>query len=151
MCNEIVVGLDDSPSSQAALQWSAQQAKTTSARLRAVHALEGPYGVGLACPPRPVYPMEVTPITPRSLASQEFHDAYRNEITAILEAVSPPPDWILEFVSGYAGEAHTAVEGRTAAPCRKRAYRTRSSAGGVGEPRLSHAADPVVCGAGTPS
>jgi hypothetical protein len=48
MRNEIVVGLADSPSGKAALQWAAQQAKITGAALRAVHALGGPYGLGSA-------------------------------------------------------------------------------------------------------
>ena len=37
--SEIVVGLDVSPASQAALAWAANQARTTGAELRAVHAL----------------------------------------------------------------------------------------------------------------
>jgi nucleotide-binding universal stress UspA family protein len=42
--NEIVVGLDDSPSSKAALSWAAEQAIRTHTVLRAVHALDWPYG-----------------------------------------------------------------------------------------------------------
>ena len=61
MRNEIVVGLDDSPSGKAALQWAAQQAKITGAALRAVHGLGGPYGLGSAGIPPPIHPMEVTP------------------------------------------------------------------------------------------
>jgi nucleotide-binding universal stress UspA family protein len=104
MRNEIVVGLDDSPSSKAALQWAAQQAKITGAALRAVHALSGPYGLGSAGIPPPIHPMEVMPITPKELAPEELHDAYRNAITAVFEAVSPSQDWVLDFVTGYAGE-----------------------------------------------
>jgi hypothetical protein len=37
MKNEIVVGLDDSPSGKAVLDWAAEQAKTLGAVLRAVH------------------------------------------------------------------------------------------------------------------
>jgi nucleotide-binding universal stress UspA family protein len=61
MGNEIVVGLDDSPSGKAALQWTAQQAKITGAALRAVHGLGGPYGLGSAGIPPPIHPMESTP------------------------------------------------------------------------------------------
>jgi nucleotide-binding universal stress UspA family protein len=75
MRNEIVVGLDDSPSSKLALQWAAQHAKSTGAVLRAVH----------------VY-------------STELEDAYRQAITSVFEAVSPRPNWALEFLSGYSGE-----------------------------------------------
>ncbi|HEY6686649.1 MAG TPA: universal stress protein [Propionibacteriaceae bacterium] len=75
MRNEIVVGLDDSPSSKLALQWAAQHAKSTGAELRAVH----------------VY-------------STELEDTYRQAITAVFEAVSPRPNWALELLSGYSGE-----------------------------------------------
>jgi hypothetical protein len=42
--NEIVVGLDDSPSGKAALSWAAEQAIRTHTVLRAVHVLNWPYG-----------------------------------------------------------------------------------------------------------
>ena len=38
MRHEIVVGLDKSPSGQAALKWAAEQAKSLGTGLRAVHA-----------------------------------------------------------------------------------------------------------------
>ena len=57
MKNEIVVGLDDSPSGKAALDWAAQQARSTGAVLRAVHALDWPYGLSSAGFPSP---MDVT-------------------------------------------------------------------------------------------
>jgi|GEM_PF-174020 len=75
MRNEIVVGLDDSPSSQLALQWAAQHAKSTDAVLRAVHVF-----------------------------STELEDTYRQAVTAVFEAVSPRPNWVLDFLSGYSGE-----------------------------------------------
>jgi nucleotide-binding universal stress UspA family protein len=75
MRNEIVVGLDDSPSSELALQWAAQHAKSTDAVLRAIHVF-----------------------------TTELGDTYRQAITAVFEAVSPRPDWDLEFLSGYSGE-----------------------------------------------
>ena len=55
MRHEIVVGLDDSPSSKLALQWAAQQAKSTDAVLRAVH-----------------------------VSSTELEDSYRQAITGCL-------------------------------------------------------------------
>ena len=48
MRNEIVVGLDDSPSSRAALDWAAEQARGVGAVLRAVHVLDWPYGLSSA-------------------------------------------------------------------------------------------------------
>jgi nucleotide-binding universal stress UspA family protein len=75
MINEIVVGLDDSPSSKLALQWAAHHAKSTDAVLRAVHVF-----------------------------STDLEDTYRQAITAVFEAVSPRPNWVLEFLRGYSGE-----------------------------------------------
>ena len=96
MKNEIVVGLDDSPSGKAALQWAAQQARRTGAVLRAVHALNWPYSASSPGSRHQINPMELT--------RDEIDDNYRDAITAVFEAVSPSPDWILEFVRGYAGE-----------------------------------------------
>jgi nucleotide-binding universal stress UspA family protein len=42
MRSEIVVGLDDSRSSKAALDWAAEQARSVGAVLRAVHVLDWP-------------------------------------------------------------------------------------------------------------
>jgi len=75
MRDKIVVGLNDSPSSKLALKWAAQEAKSTDAVLRAVHVFSG-----------------------------ELEDTYRQAITAVFEAVSPRPNWVLEFLGGYAGE-----------------------------------------------
>jgi nucleotide-binding universal stress UspA family protein len=43
MRDEIVVGLDDSLSSKAALDWAAEQARSVGAMLRAVHVLDWPW------------------------------------------------------------------------------------------------------------
>jgi nucleotide-binding universal stress UspA family protein len=96
MRNEIVVGLDDSPSSKAALQWAAQQARSTGAVLRAVHALDWPYG-----PESDVTRQSANAKYP---THQGVEDAYRQAITAVFDAVSPGPDWSLKFAKGNAGE-----------------------------------------------
>jgi nucleotide-binding universal stress UspA family protein len=96
MRNEIVVGLDDSPSSRAALQWAAEQAKSTGAVSRAVHALGRQYGLAAPDIPLTVEPMELT--------AEQPSDTRRNAITKMFDAMSPHPDWALEFVSGNAGE-----------------------------------------------
>jgi nucleotide-binding universal stress UspA family protein len=44
--NEIVVGLDDSPSAKIALRWAAEQAIRRQAVLRAIHVLTGPTDPG---------------------------------------------------------------------------------------------------------
>jgi nucleotide-binding universal stress UspA family protein len=139
MRNEIVVGLDDSPSGKAGLQWAAQQAKSTGAVLRAVHALGRPYGFAAADIPLTVEPTELTP--------EESPDTRRNAITTVFEAMSPHPDWVLEFLSGYAGEvlvrqskdAELLVVGT-----REHVGLGRLLAGSVSHYCLSHAACPVV-------
>ncbi|HEX3198608.1 MAG TPA: universal stress protein [Propionibacteriaceae bacterium] len=115
MSNEIVVGLDDTPSSKLAIEWAAQQAKSTDAVLRAVH-----------------------------VSSSELEDTYRQVLTAMFEGVSPRPNWALEFLSGYAGEAlvrqskdaHLLVVGT-----REHGHRL---VGSVCHYCISHAACPVV-------
>ena len=95
MRNEIVVGLDDSPSGKAALDWAAQQARSTGAVLRAVHALDWPYGLSSAGFPSP---MDVTNVT-----MEEIQESYRQAITAVFDAASPDSDWIMQFATGDAG------------------------------------------------
>ena len=97
MKNEIVVGLDDSPSGKAALDWAAQQARSTGAVLRAVHALDWPYGLSSAGFPSP---MDVTDVT----CAKRFEESYRQAITAVFDAVSPRPEWILQFASWDTGQ-----------------------------------------------
>jgi nucleotide-binding universal stress UspA family protein len=61
MKGEIVVGLDDSPSSRAALDWAAAQARSVGAVLRAVHVLDWPYGLSSAGFPAPANFKQLTP------------------------------------------------------------------------------------------
>ena len=60
MRNEIVVGLDGSPSSKSALDWAAEQARSVGAVLRAVHVLDWPYGLSSAGFPAPANFMDVS-------------------------------------------------------------------------------------------
>jgi nucleotide-binding universal stress UspA family protein len=139
MRSQIVIGLNDSPSSKAGLQWAAEQAKSTGAVLRAVHALGRPYGFAAPDIPLTVEPTELTP--------DETPDTRRTAITSMFEAVSPHRDWVLEFVSGYAGEvlvrqskdAQLLVVGT-----REHVGLGRLLAGSVSHYCLSHAACPVV-------
>ena len=43
--HSILVGLDESPSSRAALEWAARHAELTHSGLRAVHVLDWPFGL----------------------------------------------------------------------------------------------------------
>jgi|SRR5215211_4363680 len=96
MRNEIVVGLDDSPSSRAALDWAAEEARSVGAVLRAVHALDRPSGLSAAVFHVPANLMDII--------REELKDSYRQAITAVFDAVSPRPEWMLQVASGDAGE-----------------------------------------------
>jgi nucleotide-binding universal stress UspA family protein len=134
--NEIIVGLDDSPSSRAALQWAAQQSLQAGTLLRAIHVLDLPYGmssVGWEDIPR--------------LTQEEIESAYRTRITKVFEHIDPRPDWSMEFIRGDAGpvlvresqEAQLLVVGT-----REHVGLGRLLAGSVSHYCLSHASRPVV-------
>jgi nucleotide-binding universal stress UspA family protein len=139
MRNEIVVGLDESPSSKAALDWAVEQAKSAGAVLRAVHALDWPTGLSATGFPAPVNLMDVS--------RDELHESYRQKITALFDAVSPRPEWILQVASGDAGEvlvqqskdARLLVVGT-----REHVGLARMWSGSVSHYCLSHAECPVV-------
>jgi nucleotide-binding universal stress UspA family protein len=139
MRNEIVVGLDNSPSGKAALNWAAEQARSLGTTLRAVHALDWPYGLSSIGFPAPLNYMDVS--------REEIEDSYREAITAVFDAVSPRPNWILQFASGDAGhilveqakDAHLLVVGT-----REHAGLRRLLSGSVSHHCLSHAVCPVV-------
>ena len=139
MGNEIVVGLDDSPSSKAALSWAAEQAKSVGAVLRAVHVLDWPYGLSSASLPAAV--------NVKDLSREELQTAYRQAITAVFDAISPRPDWVLQFASGDTGpvlvrqseDARLLVLGT-----REHVGLGRLVSGSVSHYCLSHAACPVV-------
>jgi nucleotide-binding universal stress UspA family protein len=139
MKNEIVVGLDDSPSSKAALNWAAEQGKSVGAVLRAVHVFDWPYGLSSAGFPAPVNFMD--------LSRDELQNAYRQAITAVFDAISPRPDWILQFATGDTGpvlvrqskDARLLVVGT-----REHVGLGRLVSGSVSHYCLSHAVCPVV-------
>ena len=63
--------------------------------LRAVHVLDWPYGLSSAGFPAPANFMDVS--------REELEDSYRQRLRGVFDAVSPRPDWILQFASGKAG------------------------------------------------
>ena len=139
MRNEIVVGLDDSPSSNAALRWAAEQAESVGAVLRAVHVLDWPYGLSSA--------RVSGPVNVKDLSHEELQNAYRQAITAVFDAISPRPDWVLQFASGDTGpvlvrqseDARLLVLGT-----REHVGLGRLVSGSVSHYCLSHAVCPVV-------
>jgi nucleotide-binding universal stress UspA family protein len=139
MKNEIVVGLDDSPSGKAALDWAAEQARSVGAVLRAVHALDWPYGLSPAGFPAPADFMDVS--------REEIQESYRQAITAVFEAVLPRPDWVLQFASGDTGRVlvEQSKDARLlAVGTREHVGLGRLLTGSVSHYCLSHAVCPVV-------
>ena len=109
MRNEIVVGLDDSPSGKAALDWAAEQARSVGAVLRAVHVLDWPYGLSPAGFPAPANFMDVSP--------EELQDSYRRWITAVFDAHTPsastwsePGPWQVSHCTSRSGSLKAMFE-----------------------------------------
>jgi nucleotide-binding universal stress UspA family protein len=93
--NEIVVGLDDSPSGKAALRWAAEQAIARRAVLRAVHVLDWPYGPGDSASSPLQDAADATP--------DEAQVAYLASMTKVFDDISPRPDWLIQFATGEPG------------------------------------------------
>jgi nucleotide-binding universal stress UspA family protein len=93
--NEIVVGLDDSPSGKAALSWAAEQAIRTHTVLRAIHVLDWPYGANDTASP--------APRDGRNLTFEKAQAAYLASITKVFDDIAPRPDWLIQFATGEPG------------------------------------------------
>ena len=90
-----MVGLDVSQASHGALAWAANQARSTGAELRAVHALLVPALMFAS-----VGQMSV----PTSLVGDDrVEQAYRDAVAAVWETVRPEPSWRLEFYNADPG------------------------------------------------
>jgi nucleotide-binding universal stress UspA family protein len=84
----IVVGLDMSPASRAALEWTARYARLVGARVRALHALVVPPEVAVAgVMGRPADPVP----------AGNIEASYREAVGRIWDSVRPESDWRLEF------------------------------------------------------
>ncbi|MCW2812447.1 MAG: hypothetical protein JWP61_2905 [Friedmanniella sp.] len=137
--NIIVVGIDDSPSSRAALTWAAAQAREVGARLRALHVLawpvdDNPFAFEVAADT--VYP-------DLSRVEEVFRDPSRR----LFDECRPEPDWELRLAHGHAGrilvqESQGAL--MLVVGCREHVGLGRLLAGSVSHYCLSHAVCPVV-------
>jgi nucleotide-binding universal stress UspA family protein len=137
--NEIVVGLDDSPSGKAALSWAAEQAIRTHTVLRAVHVLDWPYGANDTASP--------SSRGRRNLTFEEAQEAYVASITKVFDDIAPRPDWLIQFAKGEPGpvlvrqsrDAQLLVMGT-----REHVGVGRLVVGSISHYCLSHAVCPVV-------
>jgi len=137
--NEIVVGLDDSPSAKVALRWAADQAILSHAVLRAIHVLDWPYGPSST--PLPARRHDVDP------TFDEVQAAYLASITDVFDDISPRPDWLIQFATGEPGpvlvrqsrDSQLLVVGT-----REHVGFSRLLVGSISHLCLSHASCPVV-------
>jgi nucleotide-binding universal stress UspA family protein len=103
--DEVVVGLDDSPSGIAALIWAATWARNTGGRLRAVHVLGWPTGY---------VPKEYPAPAERYLTPREVDQAYRVSIAQLFDRVDPEPGWQFAFAQGNPGRVLVQQSGNAA-------------------------------------
>ena len=96
MIEEVVVGVDDSPSACAALRWAANHARSTNLELRVIHVITpmmyGPlsWSAGMATIPDPGIKEEL-----------------RAQLDAIFQAIEPEPDWQMQYEEGSVGPVLT--------------------------------------------
>jgi nucleotide-binding universal stress UspA family protein len=135
--NEIVVGLDDTASARAALQWAATQARLTGDRLTAIHVLDWPVGIATFG----------TEGEHGFIAANDVSAPYRRGMQRVFDDVRPASGWRLQFAEGETGpvlveaarSAHLLVIGS-----RTRARWVEDVAGPVGHYCLSHMRCPLV-------
>jgi nucleotide-binding universal stress UspA family protein len=136
--NEIVVGVDLSPSCGAALAWAAEQARATGQTLRAVHAVDiSPtfnveLGMGAAA----------VPMDPAAIDA-----VYRDPIAAIFEAIRQELNWHLRFSAGEPGPVLVAASdgaGLLVVGTKEHVGIGRLVSGSVSHYCISHAQRPVV-------
>jgi nucleotide-binding universal stress UspA family protein len=136
---DIVVGIDDSPSSVAALAWAATWARSMGAQLRAVHVVDPAANASLVWATG--FPaMAYVPAIPN-------REDIEQDVSAVFRAVGPEPDWTLEFRDGPTGRelVSAAAEARLlVVGTREHVGLGRLISGSVSHFCLTHATCPVV-------
>ena len=103
--NEIVVGIDESPSARAALRWAAEQAERTESPLRAVHVLDRPLGTD---PDGRAFALEDLMYSP----DDAVPPMVRRGVTAVFNEVTPKASWTLDFCPGRPVTSWSPNQGR---------------------------------------
>ena len=85
---EIVLGLEDSPASLAALRWTARYASATGAVLRAIHVLDWPIGLTASA---------TEPGTRLKVPEHEVALPYHRGMHRVFNEVETHPGWALQF------------------------------------------------------
>jgi nucleotide-binding universal stress UspA family protein len=136
---DVVVGLYDSASAQAALRWAAKQANATQAPLCAVHVLEWPIGLTAST--------DTGPATQLHLPENNVEIAYRRGMSRIFNEIDPQPGWTLQFAEGGAAEVlvrHGEEAGLLVIGTQEHTSMGRFQSGSVSHYCISHATCPVV-------
>ena len=97
--SKIVVGLDPSPSSAAALAWAADYARLAGLPLQAVHGMPAP---------APIASIGVLG-APAEHPVEEVDPERRRELETLFASVSPEPDWKLTYFIDDPGPAVVAA------------------------------------------
>jgi nucleotide-binding universal stress UspA family protein len=135
----VVVAIDDSDSSRAALVWAADYARNVDAQLQAVHVLRYDFGDPVTWAPGLLGAPHTISGGVIDLNKRRLHDLFT--------AIPPEPSWSLRFLDGPAG--HAIVD--AARDARLLVVGTRGNrglerllAGSVSHYCLVHASCPVV-------
>lgn len=134
----VVVGVDGSDESVAALSWASRYAAAMGATVRAVHAWHFPTAAGL--PPEGKAPEPVT---------AEIEERLRNELTEAVAKASPPPSARIETELRYGHPAQVLIDesrGQSLLVVGHRGHGgfTEMLTGSVSIHCVNHAACPVV-------
>ena len=135
---EIVVGLDDSPSARAALNWAADYARAAGLQLRAVHVISDRTSA-----------MGWTPGVPGMayLGQPSNTEEVSARMRVLFQQVHPDPEWVLEVEHGPVGPLLVERSRQAAAlilGTRDHVGLERLLVGSVSHHCLSHASCPVV-------
>lgn len=135
----VVVAIDESATSRAALVWAARYARTIGARLEVVHVTQYDFGNPVAWAPGLLG-------APHTLSADAL-SLDKNRIDELYAAMFPEPSWSLHFIDGpigqevvaFARDAQLLVIGT-----REHRGLERLLVGSVSHYCLSHAQCPVV-------
>lgn len=136
--NCVIVGLDDSAASRAALQWAAGYADATATDLCAVHILDWPIGLTASA---------VTMGTRLHVPQHDVTEPYRRGMRRVFADVDCPDGSTLQFAQGDVGDVLVRLSAQATLlvvgirePFRRRPYPT----GSISHYCVNHATCPVV-------
>jgi nucleotide-binding universal stress UspA family protein len=136
--SSILVGLDLSPSSRAALQWAAEQARLTGRRLFAINAVPIPPSLA---------PIGILGMSESAMEVSDIDVPFREAVSAVWDSVRPELGWTLEFVLDDPGPAlvtRSAEAALLVVGTHEHVGLARLVSGSVSRYCLSHAKCPTV-------